>query len=272
MKKGLSKLNRFLYNFSINYNKCPQNSLKIFKNIQEERQKNDLLCHQRLNDVKVSNDKKLDFDHFREVEKFKKNQTNGHPVSKQNYGIAFNVPEFIQFDHPTRRLKEKIILDQKNLEITAALDRNNITDLSNKRNNLLRKRSHDLLDNTDKDQANMIIPEEHTNSNCSFFQSKQSKIKSSNVVDKKFLLRSTDDKNMNQMFTKFKKFSSLNKGNALYNESSKKSDAKESEKSKKISRILSRIRELNISDVSDRKFRKKLLFLCRQLYELRNQD
>ena len=122
MKKGLSKLNRFLYNFSINYNKCPQNSLKIFKNIQEERQKNDLLCHQRLNDVKVSNDKKLDFDHFREVEKFKKNQTNGHPVSKQNYGIAFNVPEFIQFDHPTRRLKEKIILDQNNLEITAALD------------------------------------------------------------------------------------------------------------------------------------------------------
>ena len=92
MKKGLSKLNRFLYNFSINYNKCPQNSLKIFKNIQEERQKNDLLCHQRLNDVKVSNDKKLDFDHFREVEKFKKTKQMGTRLASKIMGLLLMYP------------------------------------------------------------------------------------------------------------------------------------------------------------------------------------
>jgi hypothetical protein len=244
------------------YNKCPLESMNVFKNIYRNRNRID--CNKEL-DMNVMNKKTRR--QRKQYKNFKKEMSNRHPFKKQNFGILFNTPEFIQFKILPKRLKEEINLQRKNFYRIHLKSKSKSKHKKN--NNMfpfkssLRKRSSKAFNNNKKSSNLFQYKNTPFNENHSFFESSQSNSVKQNFIYEKLLTRSYDD-------IKFENKRIITNPFLSYKQSISKSQqyntqvVESSDDSNEILKMLKKIQMIDIKETSDSEFRKTVIQLCKE--------
>ena len=115
--KSESKTNKLSKTLALNYNKNALESIKIFKNIADKRQQNKKLRKPKNESINIETHKDFNFDHNMEILNFNQSQKNRTKFYWQQYGISFNTPAYIKFEPPSRRVRERLLLEKKKQEL-----------------------------------------------------------------------------------------------------------------------------------------------------------
>ena len=164
--------------------------MKIFENIHEQRLKKDKKIKFPFQNLRIEPNKKFRSDHNQEILKFRTTQENQHPLDRQNYGISFQVPEFLALETIPQRFHDRLIVD-KLVKIPQSGENQKTQSLMGL--SLLEKRSFSKFDQTNQN-ADTLEKQDQKESKKSFFGSQDSTIKSEDFLITRLLVRSLEEK------------------------------------------------------------------------------
>lgn len=145
LAKSLSKSRQLSYSFLMNYNQSPKDAIKIFQNIRHEQTK----LGYNLNTPSFNIQPQVDYDYFHNMEIFKyiREQQKQLPLALRNYGIRFDSPKFVYFERPSRRLRDKIFVKSKRVDISVTKNKS-ISQKMSKLRSIIGKRAFEKFSET----------------------------------------------------------------------------------------------------------------------------
>jgi hypothetical protein len=242
----------------MNYNKNPLECIKIFEKLIQNKQQKVRYQIGNPNILSIEPNQNFHIDHNLQILKFQKTQEKKHPCERQNYGIELNRPEFIRFNNFTRRLKNEIMMDDKNVDIFVEKNK----EMANPRSiQLLGKRSSNNFALRGRNH-NMLNSENNSESNNSFFGSTKSIAESNNFFN--FFIKSLDDKNKFPKILDCMFFNSTNNKKISRLSETEEQQSQRNESSNFMIRILEQIRMVDLNEKCDKTFRESILKMMRR--------
>jgi hypothetical protein len=256
---GSSRENIRSDSLKMNYNKNPLESIKIFKNIEDQRKMNQLMRKSQKDTLKIETSKKFNRDHNMEIINFNQAQTKQSRFHcNTQYGISFNTPAYIKFEPHSRRLQEHILIEKKCLDISGEIGIKKSPIKAQESIPLLGKRSSEevnLRNNQPENSSSKKI-----SSNQSFFGSSQSVSKNKPIAGQVFVGRSLDDKDNSEGTTFRNPFLSVKN----LDSSEEKESGRDGVDQDVAEELFRQIKMADLKTMSNSNFRDTVIYLYKQ--------